>query len=85
MQDLGGIWTLTDAQGELALAWLDLSTGEFAVQTITAAQAGAASVQACEIDAFAIEAIGLNAVANGVEVQMQRSAVVQVLPKGTMK
>ncbi len=33
---------LTDAQGELALAWLDLSTGEFAVQTVAAAQAGAA-------------------------------------------
>ncbi|MDF3073296.1 MAG: mutS [Alphaproteobacteria bacterium] len=33
---------LTDAQGELALSWLDLSTGEFAVQTIAAAQLGAA-------------------------------------------
>ena len=32
---------LADAQGELALAWLDLSTGEFAVQSLQAAQAGA--------------------------------------------
>jgi DNA mismatch repair protein MutS len=33
---------LAEAQGELALCWLDLSTGEFAVQTIAAAQLGAA-------------------------------------------
>jgi DNA mismatch repair protein MutS len=33
---------LADAQGELALSWLDLSTGEFAVQTIASAQLGAA-------------------------------------------
>ncbi|MGE0151870.1 MAG: DNA mismatch repair protein MutS [Reyranellaceae bacterium] len=33
---------LGEAQGELALAWLDLSTGEFAVQTIAPAQAAAA-------------------------------------------
>ncbi len=32
---------LADAQGELALAWLDLSTGEFGVQSLEAAQAGA--------------------------------------------
>ncbi|HYL50112.1 MAG TPA: DNA mismatch repair protein MutS, partial [Stellaceae bacterium] len=33
---------LAEAQGELALAWLDLSTGDFALQTVAAGDLGAA-------------------------------------------
>ena len=46
---------------------LDFASGSGLV-AIAAAKAGAASVEACEIDAFAIAAIALNASANGVEV-----------------
>lgn len=46
---------------------LDFASGSGLV-AIAAAKAGAASVEACEIDLFAIEAIGLNARMNGVEI-----------------
>jgi predicted nicotinamide N-methyase len=44
---------------------LDFASGSGLV-AIAAAMAGAASVEACDIDAFAVAAIGLNAEANGV-------------------
>jgi predicted nicotinamide N-methyase len=46
---------------------LDFASGSGLV-AIAAAKAGAASVEACDIDAFAAAAIGLNAAANGVTV-----------------
>ena len=46
---------------------LDFASGSGLV-AIAAAKAGAASVEACEIDAFAIAAIALNASTNGVAV-----------------
>ncbi len=46
---------------------LDFASGSGLV-AIAAAMAGAAHVDASEIDAFAVEAIGLNAAANGVQV-----------------
>ena len=46
---------------------LDFASGSGLV-AIAAAKAGAASVLACEIDAFAIAAIALNAAANGVKI-----------------
>jgi predicted nicotinamide N-methyase len=48
---------------------LDFASGSGLV-AIAAAKAGAARVEACDIDAFAGEAIGLNAQANGVEVEV---------------
>lgn len=47
---------------------LDFATGSGLV-AIAAAKAGAAHVQACDIDRFAIEAARLNAHANGVEIE----------------
>jgi predicted nicotinamide N-methyase len=47
---------------------LDVATGSGLV-AIAAAQAGAARVTAVDIDAFAEAAVGLNAAANGVEVE----------------
>lgn len=47
---------------------LDFASGSGLV-AIAAAKAGAATVTACDIDAFAIAAIGLNAAANGVRVE----------------
>ncbi len=49
---------------------LDFASGSGLV-AIAAAKAGAASVEACDIDAFAAEAIGLNATANGVAVSVR--------------
>lgn len=49
---------------------LDFASGSGLV-AIAAARAGAASVEACDIDAFAAEAIALNAVANGVAVTVR--------------
>jgi predicted nicotinamide N-methyase len=46
---------------------LDFASGSGLV-AIAAAKAGAASVEACEIDAFAAEAIALNAAANQVNI-----------------
>ncbi len=46
---------------------LDFASGSGLV-AIAAAKAGAASVEACDIDAFAAEAIALNAMANGAEI-----------------
>ena len=46
---------------------LDFAAGSGLVG-IAAAMAGAASVEACEIDEFAVEAIALNAALNGVQV-----------------
>jgi predicted nicotinamide N-methyase len=46
---------------------LDFASGSGLV-AIAAAKAGAASVEACDIDAFALAAIALNAAANGVAV-----------------
>ncbi|MFN3671048.1 MAG: class I SAM-dependent methyltransferase [Bosea sp. (in: a-proteobacteria)] len=46
---------------------LDFATGSGLV-AIAAMKAGASSVVACDIDAFAAEAVGLNAAANGVAV-----------------
>ncbi len=46
---------------------LDFASGSGLV-AIAAAKAGAASVEACDIDAFAAAAIGINAAANGVAV-----------------
>ncbi|MDR6869453.1 putative nicotinamide N-methyase [Bosea sp. BE125] len=48
---------------------LDFASGSGLV-AIAAAKAGAARVEACDIDAFAGEAIGLNAQANGVHVEV---------------
>ncbi len=48
---------------------LDFASGSGLV-AIAAAKAGAARVEACDIDAFAGEAIGLNAQANGVRVEV---------------
>lgn len=47
---------------------LDFASGSGLV-AIAAAQAGAAQVEACDIDAFAVAAIGINATANGVAVR----------------
>lgn len=49
---------------------LDFASGSGLV-AIAAAKAGAASVQACDIDAFATEAIALNAAANGVPIAVR--------------
>ena len=49
---------------------LDFASGSGLV-AIAAAKAGAAEVEACDIDAFAGEAIGLNAAANGVSVTVR--------------
>ena len=49
---------------------LDFASGSGLV-AIAAAKAGAASVEACDIDAFAAEAIALNAAANGVRVTVR--------------
>ena len=46
---------------------LDVASGSGLV-AIAAAKAGAARVEACDIDAFAVAAIGINAEANGVAV-----------------
>ncbi|WNJ91656.1 methyltransferase [Bosea sp. 685] len=48
---------------------LDFASGSGLV-AIAAAKAGAARVEACDIDAFAGEAIGLNAQANGVHIEV---------------
>ncbi len=49
---------------------LDFASGSGLV-AIAAVKAGAASVEACDIDAFAAEAIGLNAAANSVAVTVK--------------
>jgi predicted nicotinamide N-methyase len=49
---------------------LDFASGSGLV-AIAAAKAGAAQVEACDIDAFAAEAMALNAVANGVAVAVR--------------
>ncbi len=49
---------------------LDFASGSGLV-AIAAARAGAASVEASEVDAFAIEAIGLNAALNGVALEFR--------------
>lgn len=49
---------------------LDFASGSGLV-AIAAMKAGAASVEACDIDAFAAEAIALNAAANGVSVTVR--------------
>ena len=48
---------------------LDFASGSGLV-AIAAAKAGAATVTACDVDAFAIAAIGLNAAGNGVTVEI---------------
>ncbi len=48
---------------------LDFASGSGLV-AIAAARSGAASIEACDIDAFAAEAIALNAAANGVAVSV---------------
>jgi predicted nicotinamide N-methyase len=54
---------------------LDFASGSGLVG-IAAALAGAAHVEACDIDAFAISAIALNAQANGVEVAARQGDLV---------
>ena len=54
---------------------LDFASGSGLV-AIAAARAGAASVEACEVDAFAIAAIGLNAALNGVRVEARAADLV---------
>jgi len=49
---------------------LDFASGSGLV-AIAAAKAGAAEVEACDIDAFAVAAIGINAAANGVVVSVR--------------
>ena len=49
---------------------LDFASGSGLV-AIAAARSGAAAVEACDIDAFAAEAIALNAAANGVQVMVR--------------
>lgn len=59
---------LLDTPGTVrGLRVLDFASGSGLV-AIAAARAGAASVEACDIDAFAAEAIAVNAAANGVPV-----------------
>ena len=53
---------------------LDFASGSGLV-AIAAARAGAASVEACEIDAFACAAVALNAEANGVEVRVREGNI----------
>jgi len=53
---------------------LDFASGSGLV-AIAAARAGAASVEACEIDAFACAAVTLNAEANGVEVRVREENI----------
>lgn len=57
---------------EAVAGWrvLDFASGSGLV-AIAALKAGAASVEACDIDAFAAEAIGLNAAANSVAVAVR--------------
>lgn len=50
----------------------DFATGS-GVVALAAASAGAARVVACDIDALALCAVGLNAAANGLEVERQRA------------
>lgn len=54
---------------------LDFASGSGLV-AIAAMKAGAASVEACDIDAFAAEAIALNAAANGVQVTVRLADLV---------
>ncbi|MFL5056700.1 MAG: class I SAM-dependent methyltransferase [Microvirga sp.] len=54
---------------------LDLASGSGLV-AIAAARAGAASVEASEIDAFAIAAIGLNAALNGVRAEARAADLI---------
>lgn len=54
---------------------LDCGSGSGLV-AVAAARAGAASVTACDIDPFAIAAIGLNAAANGVLVAARREDLI---------
>jgi predicted nicotinamide N-methyase len=54
---------------------LDFATGSGLV-AIAAARAGAASVEATDIDAFAVAAVGVNAAANGVSIAVTREDVV---------
>jgi len=54
---------------------LDVASGSGLV-AIAAAKAGAGAVEACDLDAFAIAAIGVNAAANGVAVEaLQRNPI----------
>lgn len=54
---------------------LDFASGSGLV-AIAAAQAGAARVEACDIDAFAIHAMALNAAANGVTFETRQADLV---------
>ena len=54
---------------------LDFASGSGLV-AIAAAKAGAASVEACDIDSFAAEAIRLNAAANGVSLEVRLTDLV---------
>jgi predicted nicotinamide N-methyase len=56
---------------------LDFASGSGLV-AIAAAKAGAASVEACDVDPFAVAAIGLNAGANGVAVAARLADLVGV-------
>ena len=55
---------------------LDFASGSGLV-AIAAMKAGAVSVEACDIDAFAATAIGLNAQANGVPVELVHRVIVR--------
>src|SRR6185312_4500801 len=60
---------------------LDLGAGSGLV-AIAAAKAGAASVMASEIDAYGQAAIGLNAAANGVAVEVVEIDIAALPPAG---
>ena len=60
-------WVLDNPAAVAGLRVLDFGSGSGLV-AIAAAMAGAASVTASDLDAFAIEAMGMNAAANGVTV-----------------
>lgn len=58
---------------------LDLATGS-GLCALAARLAGAASVLAVDVDAFAIEAVGLNAAANGLDVEARCDDLLDAMP-----
>jgi predicted nicotinamide N-methyase len=54
------------------------------IAAIAAAKAGASSVTACEIDAFALEAMALNAAANGVVLALAAGDCLDALPEADL-
>ena len=68
-------YLLDDPETVLGLRVLDFASGSGLV-AIAAAKAGAASVEACDIDPIAMSAIGLNAAENGVVLEARLADLV---------